>query len=212
FTLSTSAIRNQVSLFFFNQEIVWSPLNNNKKPRTEFFPRLDHYPKYSFHKDILFPVSKDAGDQGDEFTGGGSSRYAHETDAESSCLLDEMGEGGSGYLVGYKCRQGVSLDRGRLRRFNHDPSYTTSVLVVRIPNRPFVHGSACRREEYEDKSLDFYRNRVTSTWGPPLRAGYEKRQRLFIPNLVPAVSRSFDLQPWRQREPYGVSTNYSREK
>ena len=55
---------------------------------------------------------------------------AHETNAESS-LPDEKWEKWEkrgmkgGYLVGYKCRQGVSLDRGRLRRFNHDPSYTT---------------------------------------------------------------------------------------
>ncbi|KAK1125410.1 hypothetical protein K0M31_005778 [Melipona bicolor] len=85
------------SLPIFLQSGKCLELLNKKKPRTEFFPRLNHYPKCSFRKDILFLVSKDTGDQGDEFTGGlfalwsTRARYnktipvaTHETDAESS--------------------------------------------------------------------------------------------------------------------------------
>lgn len=55
-------------------------------------------------------------------------------------LVDERSEEGvewEGYPTGYKCRQGVSLDRGRPGGFNHDPSYIPTKLAPRIPKQTF---------------------------------------------------------------------------
>lgn len=111
---------------------VCSPQQQETKNRA--FPRLDHYPKCSFHKDMRFPCLRDTRDQG-IWVHRGYSRYgqhvrynktipvaAHSTYTAETSLLEGMEKGAD--PVGYKCRQGVSLDRGRLRRFNHDPSYT----------------------------------------------------------------------------------------
>lgn len=83
---------------------------------------------------MRFPCLRDTRDQG-VCVHRGYSRYgqhvrynktipvaAHGTYAAETSLLEGMEKGAD--PMGYKCRQGVSLDRGRLRRFNHDPSYT----------------------------------------------------------------------------------------
>lgn len=128
---------------------------STRRNQQQSFSTFYHYPKCSFHKDIHFPFSKTRGTKGYAVYGGSSRAYGQRAcynktipccnsqDAEASVL--EGMETEKADPTGYKCRQGVSLDRGRLRRFNHDPSYTDRPHTARIPNRPFVYGIRASR-------------------------------------------------------------------
>lgn len=118
---------------------------STRRNQQQSFSTFYHYPKCSFHKDIHFPFSKTRGTKGYAVYGGSSRAYGQRAcynktipccnsqGAEASVL--EGMETEEADPTGYKCRQGVSLDRGRLRRFNHDPSYTDRPHTARIPNR-----------------------------------------------------------------------------
>lgn len=126
---------------------VCSPQQQETKNRA--FPRLDHYPKCSFHKDMRFPYLRDTRDQG-VWVHRGYSRYgqhvrynktipvaAHGTYAVETSLLEGMEKGQIPW----------DINAGRVFLWivaGYVDSITTlpipSDLAARIPNRSFVHG------------------------------------------------------------------------
>lgn len=134
----------------------WNPQQEETNSRV--FPRSIITQSVHSTKTSTSPSQRHGGLRGMRFTGGGGGPLALMVNAlaiiklflaatrkaPKASVVEGM-EAEEADPTGYKCRRGVSLDRGRLRRFNHDPSYTDRPHTARIPNRPFVYGIRASR-------------------------------------------------------------------